>query len=100
MTVNNLMKILIEGATIILIIGCSSRETVETVTFKEYKTIEHLRGQPPKIYVRATDSNVYIFSHSNYYIQNDTLFGKDNSGLQPGNLGDCEKLGSACLNIR
>ena len=82
MTVNNLMKILIVGATIILIIGCSSWDTVETVTFREYKKIEQLRGQPPKIYVRASDSYVYIFSHSNYYIQNDTLFGKDNSGRE------------------
>jgi len=82
MTVNNLMKILIAGATIILIISCSSWETVETVTFREYKKIEQLRGQPPKIYVRASDSYVYIFSHSNYYIQNDTLFGKDNSGRE------------------
>ena len=79
MTVNNLMKILIVGATIILIIGCSG---LKTVSLREYKKIEQLRGQPPKIYVRASDSYVYIFSHSNYYIQNDTLFGKDNSGRE------------------
>ena len=76
MTVNNLMKILIVGATIILIIGCSG--SLKTVSLREYKKIEQLRGQPPKIYIRASDSNVYIFSRSNYYIQNDTLFGKDN----------------------
>ncbi len=60
-------------------VGCSGSETV---TFREYKKIEQLRGQPPKIYVRASDSYDYIFSHSNYYIQNDTLFGKSNSGKE------------------
>ncbi len=80
MTVNNLMKILIVGATFILIIGCSG--SLKTVSLREYKKIEQLRGQPPKIYVRDSDSHVYIFSKSNYYIQNDTLFGKDNSGRE------------------
>jgi hypothetical protein len=70
------------GAAINFLIGCSSLDTVETVTFREYKKIEQLRGQPPKIYVRTSDSYVYIFSHSNYYIQNDTLFGIDNSGRE------------------
>ena len=74
--------VFIIGVAINFLIGCSSLDTVETVTFREYKKIEQLRGQPPKIYVRASDSYVYIFSHSNYYIQNDTLFGKDNSGIE------------------
>jgi hypothetical protein len=78
----NTLKIILLVAFIININGCSSRDTVETVTFIEYKKIEQLRGQPPKIYVRASDSYVYIFSHSNYYIRNDTLFGKDNSGRE------------------
>ena len=78
----NTLNIILLVAFIISINGCSSRDTVETVTFREYKKIEQLRGQPPKIYVRASDSYVYIFSHSNYYIQNDTLFGKDNSGRE------------------
>jgi hypothetical protein len=78
----NTLKIILLVAFIISINGCSCRDTVETVTFREYKKIEQLRGQPPKIYVRASDSYVYIFSHSNYYIQNDTLFGKDNSGIE------------------
>lgn len=78
----NTLKIILLVAFIIGINGCSSRDTVDTVTFSEYKKIEQLRGQPPKIYVRASDSYVYIFSHSNYYLQNDTLFGKDNSGRE------------------
>ena len=78
----NTLKIILLVEFIISINGCSSRDTVETVTFREYKKIEQLRGQPPKIYVRGSDSYVYIFSHSNYYIQNDTLFGKDNSGRE------------------
>ena len=78
----NTLNIILLVAFIININGCSSRDTVETVTFREYKKIEQLRGQPPKIYVRASDSYVYIFSHSNYSIRNDTLFGKDNSGRE------------------
>ena len=78
----NTLIITLLAAFIICINGCSSRDTVKTVTFREYKKIEQLRGQPPKIYVRDSDSQVYIFSHSNYYIQNDTLFGKDNSGKE------------------
>ena len=61
------------------LVGCSGSETV---TFREYKKIEQLRGQPDKIYVRTSDSKLYLFSHSNYYIRNDTLFGKDNSGIE------------------
>jgi hypothetical protein len=76
------INIILLIAFIISINGCSSRDTVETVPLREYKKIEQLRGQPPKIYVRASDSYLYIFSHSNYYIQNDTLFGKDNSGRE------------------
>ena len=78
----NTLNIILLVAFIININGCSSRDTVETVTFREYKKIEQLRGQPLKIYVRASDSYVYIFSYSNYYIQSDTLFGKDNSGRE------------------
>lgn len=82
MMYKNTLKIILLLAIIISINGCSSWETVETVTFKEYKKIEQLKGQPLKIYVRNSDSYVYIFSHSNYYIQNDTLFGIDNSGRE------------------
>jgi hypothetical protein len=65
--------------SIYFFVGCSGWETV---SFREYKKIEQLRGQPPEIYVQSSDSYDYIFSHSNYYIQNDTLFGKDNSGRE------------------
>jgi len=65
--------------SIYIFIGCSGWETV---TLSEYEKVEQLRGQPPKIYVRTSDSYVYIFSHSNYYIQNDTLFGKGKSGKE------------------
>lgn len=72
-------KILLSVLTFILLIGCSGWKTV---SFREYKKVEELRGQPPKIYVRGSDSYLYIFSHSNYYIQNDTLFGKSKSGQE------------------
>jgi hypothetical protein len=67
------------GIVINALFGCSDWETV---SFNEYKKVEQLRGQPAKIYVRSSDSYDYIFSYSNYYIQNDTLFGKDNSGRE------------------
>ena len=67
------------GLSINILVGCSG-SGLKTVSFREYKKIEQLRGQPPKIYARASDSKLYIFSHSNYYIRNDTLLGKGNSG--------------------
>jgi len=67
------------GVAINFLVGCSGRETI---SFREYKKVEQLRGQPPKIYVLSSDSYAYIFSHSNYYIQNDTLFGKSKSGRE------------------
>ena len=69
--------VFIIGVAINILVGCSGSETV---TLNEYKKIEQLRGQPPEIYVRSSDSYDYIFSHSKYYIQNDTLFGKGYSG--------------------
>ena len=74
-----LKMVLAIGAAINLLVGCSSWETV---SLSEYEKIEQLRGQPPEIYVRSSDSYDYIFSHSKYYILNDTLFGKDNSGRE------------------
>ncbi len=62
-----------------LLVGCSGMESVSS---REYKKIEQLRGQPDKIYVRTSDSKLYLFLHSHYYIRNDTLFGKDNSGRE------------------
>jgi len=74
-----LKMVFLIGVAFNFLIGCSGWKTV---SFKEYKKVEQLRGQPPKIYVRASDSYDYIFSHSNYYIQNDTLFGKSKSGKE------------------
>jgi len=74
-----IIMVLLIGIAINFLVGCSSWETV---SFREFKKIEQLRGQPPKIYVWGSDSYVYIFSHSNYYIQNDTLFGKSKSGRE------------------
>jgi hypothetical protein len=66
------------GVVINALFGCSGWETV---TLSEYKKVEQLRGQPDKINVYTSDfSRLYHFSHSNYYIQNDTLFGKGYSG--------------------
>ena len=76
----NTLNIILLVAFIISINGCSG--SLKTVTFREYKKIEQLRGQPDKIYVRTSDSKLYLFSYSNYYIRNDTLFGKDNSGIE------------------
>jgi hypothetical protein len=56
-----------------LIAGCYS---FQPVTVNEYKQIEEEDGKQNEIYVLAKDLQEYHFSDSNFYIENDTLFGK------------------------
>jgi len=72
-SVNTIFKIIIVMESVIILAACSSSENV---TLRKYEVVEHLRGQPAEIYVRTADSKLYLFSHSNYYIQNDTLYGR------------------------
>jgi len=68
----NLKIVFAIGFAINILVGCSGSENV---TLRKYEAVEKLRGQPGEIYVRTTDSQLYLFLHSNYHIQNDTLFG-------------------------
>ena len=51
--------------------GCYSSEFV---TVAEYKQMEE-EGKPDEIYVKTKDYREYHFSDSNFYIENDTLYG-------------------------
>jgi hypothetical protein len=55
------------------IAGCYS---FQPVTVNEYRQIEQEDGKQNEIYVLTKDLQEYHFLNSNFYIKNDTLFGK------------------------
>ncbi len=55
-----------------LISGCY---TFNSVTISEYKQIEEEKGKPSEIYVNTKAEQWYHFTHTNFIIENDTLFG-------------------------
>ena len=59
-------------ALINFLAGCYS---AESITVSEYKQVEK-EDKPDEIYVKTKDSEEYHFSESNFYIENDTLYGK------------------------
>lgn len=59
-------------ALIISLVACSSSELV---TGQEFKRIEQ-NDTPKKIQVTTRDSTVYHFVKPNFYVKNDTLYGK------------------------
>jgi hypothetical protein len=56
------------------LLGCY---TFQPVTVPEYKQIEEQEDKPDEIYVITKDDQKYHFLESNYYIENDTLYGKE-----------------------
>ncbi len=54
------------------LVGCYS---LETITVPEYEQVEE-EDKPDEIYVKTNDFGEYQFSESNFYIENDTLYGK------------------------
>jgi len=62
------------------LLGCYSSELVNAT---EYKQIEE-EGKPNEIYVITKDSQEYHFSESNFYVENDTLYGKGKLLLSDG----------------
>ncbi len=56
-----------------------------TVPVSEYQNIEAESGKPDEIYLTKDDSTRYHFMKNDYYIENDTLYGK-------GKLMDGEEL--------
>ena len=68
-------KILISlllAAILNLTVGCYS---YKMVTVSEYKKIE-MEDKPDDIRIMTKDYQLYQFSNSNFYIKNDTLYGK------------------------
>ena len=53
--------------------GCSS---FHSVSISEYKQVEEEEGKPIEIYVKTKANQWYHFTNSNFYIENDTLYGK------------------------
>jgi len=47
------------------------------VTFSHYQKIEAEKGEPEEIYLTKYDSTKHHFLKNDYYIENDTLFGKE-----------------------
>ena len=56
------------------LLGCYS---IEPVTVPEYKQVEEEKGKQKEIYVKTKDNQEYHFTESNFYIENDTLYGKE-----------------------
>jgi hypothetical protein len=54
------------------LVGCYS---FEPITVPEYKQVEEEEGKPDEIYVKTNHNQEYNFS--DFYIENDTLYGKD-----------------------
>ena len=55
------------------LLGCYSSNLV---TVPEYKQVEEEEGKPDEIYVKTEDYREYHFPDSDFYIENDTLYGK------------------------
>jgi len=55
------------------LVGCYSQQSI---TVPEYKQIEKNEGKPVEIYVNTIYGQEYYFTDSNFYIENDSLFGK------------------------
>ena len=60
-------------AFINFIAGCSS---FHSVSVSEYKQVEEEEGKPIEIYVKTKTNLWYHFTNSNFYIENDTLYGR------------------------
>ena len=60
-------------ALINFLFGCYS---AESITVSEYKQVEENEGKSDEIRIITKDSEEYHFSESNFYIENDTLYGK------------------------
>lgn len=56
------------------LLGCYS---FKSVTIPEFKKVEEKENKPNEFYVKSKDSQEYHFSDSDFYIENDTLYGKE-----------------------
>ena len=68
-------KLLISGlllAVFNFLIGCYH---FKSVTVPEYKEVEYKEGKPYEIFVKTKEEQWYHFTHSRFYVNNDTLYG-------------------------
>ena len=56
------------------LLGCYS---FKSVTVPEYKQVEEKEDKPDEIYVITKDDQEYHFADSNFYFENDTLYGTE-----------------------
>ena len=69
-------KKLISSVLIIALLNLVGCYSIQSVTVPEYKEIEKNEGKPDEIFVMTIYGQEYYFTDSNYYIENDSLYGK------------------------
>ena len=70
-------KKLIASVLVVALLNLFGCYSFEAITVPEYEQVEKEEGKPGEIYVKTKDSQEYHFSESNFYIENDTLYGKE-----------------------
>jgi len=69
-------KKLISSILVVALLNLFGCYSVDYLTVPQYEQVERKDGKPEKIKVTTKDYEEYQFSNSNFYIQNDTLYGK------------------------
>ena len=69
-------KKLISSVLIIALLNLVGCYSLQFVTVPEYKQIEKNEGKPDEIFVMTIYGQEYYFTDANFYIENDSLYGK------------------------
>ena len=69
-------KKLISSVLIIALLNLVGCYSLQSVTVPKYKEIEKNEGKPEEIFVKTIYGQEYYFTDSNFYIENDSLYGK------------------------
>ena len=88
-------KKLISSVLIIAILNFVGCYSLKSVTVSEYKQIEKKEGRPDEIFVNTVYGQKYYFTDSNFYIENDSLYGK---GILLSSKEDLPFEGKIALN--
>jgi hypothetical protein len=70
-------KKLISSILVVALLNLAGCYSVDYLTVPQYELIERKDGKPEEIKVTTKDYEEYQFSNSNFYIENDTLYGKE-----------------------
>lgn len=68
-------KKLISSILVVALLNLVGCYTLQPITVPEYKQVEKEEGKPDEIFVKTNEPIEYHFSDSNFYIENDTLYG-------------------------